>query len=415
MRKLRSIRLGFEALERRAMLAGDVDVVIDGGDLVITGDDNDNHVIIEGGLLGAVTITGADGTTINGSATPLVIPGGFDSIVADLKAGDDTLEINNVDVIDLIITMDEGADVVRLGAYAAYAVGAVTSASGFITVDGLLDIDTGRGADLVEIVRVFGFADWDINLGDSDGRNNNSDDRTENDFFVDLDDQLYIFIGSGEIIDINGGTGDDLVNINYLNSNGEHADPLVSTLIVDGVDGNDVISINGSAFQDNVLLLGGNGFDTVAVDFSRHDAGLNALIEIDAGADDDFILFARSLIEDGEVHIRAGGGFDDVVIGRYYANAAGDLTTGGNVAGTVTLDTGGEGDIADIRGNDFLEFFATFGGGSDDVDFINNFVRDGGILDGGAGFDDLTFLGNDVENFGIVGFENQNGLFDDDF
>jgi hypothetical protein len=419
MRKLRSKRLRFEALERRAMLAGDVQVTVDNGDLVIIGDNNANHVVIEGAGGGNVLITGEGNTTINGVAqtTPLLVAGAdFDSIVVDLNAGDDTLEINNVEVLDLIITMDAGADVVRLGAYEAYAAnpGAITGTSGRVFVDGLLDIDTGPGADLIEAVRVFGVADWDINLGDQDGTNNNTDARTDNDFFVDLDDQAYIFIGAGELIDINAGTGDDLVNINYLNSNGILADPLFSTLIVDGVTGNDVLSVNGSVFQDNVLLLGGDGFDTVAVDFSRHDAGVDALIEIDSGADADFILFARSLIEEGEVFITAGGGADDVVIGRYYANAQGDLATGGNVVGTIDLDTGGDADFADIRGNDVLEFFATFGGGDDDVDFINNLVREQGFLDGGSGFDRRTFLGNAVNDFSTFNFESENGLFDAD-
>jgi hypothetical protein len=422
MPTLRSKRLGIETLERRAMLAGDVEVTFDNGDLVIVGDDNPNHVVVEGtGVGGNVLITGEDNTTIffNGieQNTPLLIFGTeYDSIVVDLNAGDDSLEINNVEVIDLIITMDAGADVVRLGAYEAYAANpaTITAASGTVFVDGLLDIDTGAGADLVEAVRVFGVADWDINLGDSDGTNNNNDARTDNDFFVALDDQAYIFIGGGEVIAINGGTGDDLVNINYLNSNGLLSDSLLSTLIVDGAAGNDVISINGSAFQDNVLLLGGAGFDTIAVDFSRHDGGLDALIEIDAGADADFILFARSLIEEGEVLITAGGGVDRVVIGRYYANAQGQLATGGNVVGTLDMDTGGEADFADIRGNDLLEFFATFGGGDDDVDFINNIVRNQGFLDGGSGFDRRTFFGNLVNDFATFNFESEDSLFGPD-
>ncbi len=422
MRRHRTQRWGFESLERRTMLAGDVQVTVDNGTLVIIGDNNDNHVIVEGtGAAGNVVVSGEDNTTFTFEGVeqtgPFVVSGAsFDSIFVDLNAGDDTLEMNNVAVEDLTILMDEGADVVRLGAYEAYAANpaGITAASGSVGVDGLLDIDTGTGADLIEAVRIFGAADWDINLGDSDGTNNNNDGRVENDFFVNLDDQIYVFIGSGEVIDINGGTGDDLVNINYLNSNAFASDPGLSTLIVDGVSGNDVLSINGSRFQDNVLLLGGAGNDTIAVDFSQHDAESDAVIEIDAGADSDFILFARSLIEEGLVIITAGGGFDDVVIGRYYANAQGDLSTGGNVVGTIDLDTGGEGDFADIRGNDVLEFFATFGGGDDDVDFINNIVRNEGFLDGGSGFDRLTFLGNLANNFSVFGFENENFGFDDD-
>jgi hypothetical protein len=389
------------------MLAGDVQVTISDGDLTIEGDDNDNFVIIEGGTAGAVTITGADDTGIffNGveQTTPLVITGGFDSIVVDLNAGNDTLQANNVAVVDFIITMDEGADVVQLGAFEAFAAnpGGITTADGSIGVSGFLSIDTGAGADLVEAVRVFGAADWDVNLGDSDGTNNNNDSRPENDFAVALDDQIYVFIASGDTIDINGGTGDDLVNINYLTANG--------VLVVDGVTGNDVISVNGSVFNDHVALFGGSGFDTVAVDFSRHDGGTDATMELDGGAEDDFILFARSLVEEGQIVIRAGGGFDDVVVGRFYANAAGNLATGGNVLGSLTVDTGGEGDFADIRGNDVIDFFGIFGGGDDEVDFINNIVRDRGLLDGGAGFDSLTFLGN-IGTFDVVGFDAEDGM-----
>jgi hypothetical protein len=405
------------------MLAGDVQVTLDNGTLVILGDNNDNHVVIEGtGAAGNVVISGQDNTsfTFQGvqQAGPFVVTGAtFDSIYVDLNAGDDTLEMNNVATEDLTILTDEGADVVRLGAYEAYAANpaSITAASGSVGVNGQFTVDTGAGADLIEAVRVFGAADWDINLGDSDGTTNNSDARAENDFAVNLDDQVYIFIGGGEVIDIDGGTGDDLVNINYLTSNGVVADSNVSTLIINGSSGNDVLSVNGSRFQDNVLLLGGAGIDTIAVDFSQHDAGANAVLEIDAGSESDFILFARSLIEQGLVVITAGGGSDDVVIGRYYANANGDLATGGNVVGTLDLDTGAGSDFADIRGNDVLEFFATFGGDDDDVDAINNLVRNTGFLDGGFGFDRLTYLGNIVNDFSVFGFENENFVFDDDF
>jgi hypothetical protein len=412
MRKLRTKKFRFEALERRAMLAGDVQVTISDGDLTIVGDDNDNFVIIEGGAPGSVTITGADDTSIffNGveQTAPLVVTGGFDSIAVDLNAGDDTLQANNVAVVDFTITMDEGADLVQLGAFEAFAAdpGGITATDGSIGVSGLLRIDTGSGADLVQAVRVFGAADWDVNLGDSDGTNNNNDSRPENDFAVTLDDQIYVFIASGDTIDINGGSGDDLVNINYLTANG--------VLFVDGVTGNDVISVNGSVFNDHVALFGGSGFDTIAVDFSRHDGGSDATMEMDGGAEDDFILFARSLVEEGTIVIRAGGGFDDVVIGRYYASAAGDLATGGNVLGALTLDTGADGDFADIRGNDMLDFIGIFGGGDDEVDFINNIVDDRGLLDGGAGFDTLTFLGN-IGTFDIIGFEAQDSIFESDF
>src|SRR5262245_6466395 len=281
MRKTRSMRLRFEALERRSMLAGDVDATQEGDTLFLTGDDQNNFVILEGtGTAGQVTVVGADATTVNGSAAVLTFSG-VENIIVDLNAGNDTLQANNLALTDFVITTDEGADLVQLGAFEAFAEGpdAAIDSTDSVGVSGLLQIDTGSGADLVETVRVFGAADWDINLGDSDGTTNNTDSRPENDFAVALDDQIFIFIASGDVIDVNGGTGDDLTNVNYLTTAG--------VLVADGVTGNDVISVNGSVFNDTVSLFGGSGFDTVAVDFSRHDDGADAFIEIDGGSEDD--------------------------------------------------------------------------------------------------------------------------------
>ena len=274
-------------------------------------------------------------------------------------------------------------------------------------ISGTLQMDTGTGADLVQAISVSA-ANWDVDLGDSDGSNNNNDGRPENNFFIALDDQAYIYHTRGGAIDVNAGGGDDLVNVNYLTATG--------VLGMNGMTGNDVLSTNGCVFNSGVTLVGGTGADTVAVDFSRHDGqGATATLLIDTGSESDFILFARSLAQNAAVTINSGGGLDRVVIGRYYANVAGNLGTGGNVVGSITLNTDSEADVADIRGNDVQNFFANFGGGDDNVDFLNNLVNISGVLDGGAGTDRLTFLGNVASNFGSTGFEAQDSLFEADF
>jgi hypothetical protein len=373
--------------------------IVEDGKLIIEGHEGGDVVSVTG--IG--TGTGVfDVTTQQGTQR---ISGVTRDILINLHGGDDTLEMNNVHNESLVISTGPGADVVRLGAFEAYArsLTSVTETSGQVDLTGGLSIDTGPGADLVQAIRVFSVGDWDINLGDTDGTTNNTDRRQENDLSVNLDDQFYIFIGSGNAIDITGGTGDDLVNINYLISN--------AALSIAGDLGNDVLSVNGCAFKADVGLFGGGGFDTVAIDFSRHDAGLGARLTLDGGNDADFIFLARSLIERGQVMISAGAGFDHVVVGRYYANAQGDLTTGGNALGKITVDTDLGNDRVDIRGNVVAEFFGTFGGEADDVDFINNVVRNQGLLDGGFNIDGLTFFGNLVSGFGTLGFENPNNTF----
>jgi hypothetical protein len=138
-------------------------------------------------------------------------------------------------------------------------------------------------------------------------------------------------------------------------------------------------------------------------------------MNLDSGGDSDFILFARSLMQAAAVAIGTGSGADRVVVGRYYANAAGNLATGGSVVGSISLNTDSDADTADVRGNDVQTFFANFGAGSDNVDFLNNKVPLGGSLDGGAmDFDRVTFQGN-VGPVSPVGFEAQDSVFEADF
>jgi hypothetical protein len=417
MRQFKTRSLRFEALERRAMLAGNVDMTIDGTILRFTGDGAGNHFTVVGQSLSALQIFG-DNTNIlfNGVSQGMnpSIAGNFTALSFDLNAGDDTLQIKDIDatigITNITIATDEGADVVRLGDYETY----VTNPASIIfkpyemTLTGGLQIDTGTGADLLQVVSVL-TPSWDIDLGDSDGTNNNNDGRPENNFFIPLDDQAYIYVGQGNALDVNGGTGDDLININYLTTNGP--------LTVNGVSGNDVLSANGCVFKAGaVMLAGGVGADTIALDFSRHDGqGPTATINMDTGSDSDFVLFARCLMQGAAVAIGTGSGFDRVVIGRYYANAAGNLATGGNIVGTVSLSCDTDADTADVRGNVVQSFFANFGAGNDNVDFLNNDVRPGGgSLDGGLDSDRLTLLGN-LGAITTLGFEAQDSVFESDF
>ena len=64
MRRRLSRSLRFEGLEQRAMLAGDVQISVAQNTLQISGDTEANHVIIEGGNGGSLTITGANGTEL---------------------------------------------------------------------------------------------------------------------------------------------------------------------------------------------------------------------------------------------------------------------------------------------------------------------------------------------------------------
>ncbi len=93
------------------MLAGDVLAVVDDGNLIISGDAESNQIAVDQSDLaaGEVRISGLDGTTINGEAGPVVLPGVTGDVEADLDDGDDVVIFDQVVVDgDLKIDMGDG-------------------------------------------------------------------------------------------------------------------------------------------------------------------------------------------------------------------------------------------------------------------------------------------------------------------
>src|SRR5205809_5317767 len=85
--------------------AGNVTVIEEEGNITIRGDRQANAVVID-----VATVSGEDGTTINGGSDPLEIPpdGGLD---IGLNGGDDFLDLQDVHRTFLHIQMGKGNDV----------------------------------------------------------------------------------------------------------------------------------------------------------------------------------------------------------------------------------------------------------------------------------------------------------------
>ena len=91
----------FEALEPRALLAGDVLASVAHGRLVLRGDAAANALVVSRdpaapGDRSRVLVAPAAGTTVNGSAAPLALGGIFNGVLADLGAGDDDLTLTGL-------------------------------------------------------------------------------------------------------------------------------------------------------------------------------------------------------------------------------------------------------------------------------------------------------------------------------
>ena len=89
--KLHAFR--YEQLERRCLLAGDVGVALEGGTLVITGDQLSNQIDVSQEANGDVVFTGRDSTTING-LTEFTFSEAFNRTRFQLNEGADEVILN---------------------------------------------------------------------------------------------------------------------------------------------------------------------------------------------------------------------------------------------------------------------------------------------------------------------------------
>jgi hypothetical protein len=161
-------KLRIEGLERRYLLAGDVTVKVAGGNLLLTGDNKDNFVIVSGtGTAGQFVVTGeSDG---NGIATNIrynntnngdVIVNGITAIIVDLKDGNNGFGLTNASLSGSVnIATGSGNDTVAIGDTGVLTSVTVLNAirplqiieTGAVSIGGNLNIQTGGGNDLVEI------------------------------------------------------------------------------------------------------------------------------------------------------------------------------------------------------------------------------------------------------------------------
>jgi hypothetical protein len=387
-------RFGIEALESRAMLAGNITIEQNGDTLSVTGDDLGNDFTLIRDDQGQLVATGF-GTTVNGGVAPLAFTGinnividgngGDDSVFidhnniplnsvqVDLGDGDDAFEINRTSIQSLSIAGGNGDDIIvigipfqadittQAGVDAAVAAGSVGAVSNLL-------FDGGEGADEFYANRVFGEGNWSIALGEGN------------------DTYATYWTSSGALV-LNGGGGDDSISIGYHVSN--------EATNVQGADGNDLLSVYISNFKRDAAFGGGNGFDTVAIDTNYFERS----IVIDTGSDADTFVLAANVI-DLNATIVSGGGDDNGRIGRRYDNSLG----GNIVREQLYVDTGSGNDTAVFSVNDVRNFFGILGSGNDNATFDYNLIRDYGVLDGGGGFDTVARNGN--SNVRYINFEN---------
>jgi hypothetical protein len=265
-----SRRLGLESLEGRQLMAN-VSAVVSSGDLVVTGDDDQNNIQIvqsmQNGapIAGRYFITPQNGTTLNGQTGGQFFNNVNHNINIDLRGSNDRLTIgsggldnNFVVPNDLNITMGGGADVVNVN---------------HMAVRDDATIDTGDGNDSVTfkgtVGQVSGFDNGANDLTIRTGarcdnvllqdtlvhRNINIDTGTDD--FADFVTLNNVIDGNDGTVTINTGAGGDVVDIENCSINND--------LALGTGAGNDSVTIRNTSVDELFAFLGTND-DSLTLD-----------------------------------------------------------------------------------------------------------------------------------------------------
>ena len=356
---MRRRRLRFETMEKRQLLAGDilfpsdvpaageVRVVVSGGNMVITGDitpgvslDEQVKVVAEVDAPNFV-ITGLAGTKVNGmdSASFSGVTG---SITIDLKGGNNVVDFGQAGVLSvtraLTIRSGVGSDTIN-----------ITNTN----VNGTLTIDAGAGTNTVTLKG----------------------------------------IGVTGNASIKGTIGDDTVTIEDTAGTTKRFN---GTLTVDGGAGTNVVTLKNLTIARNVSVIGTTGQDTVNITGSNVS---NGALSVTIGAGEGNVTLLNVNVARG-ISVVGLNDKDTVnITDATIANGALSVSTGAG-EGIVTL-----GNVNITSGN--LSVIGTTG--QDTVNITTANLSNGTLsVNGGAGTNDIT-LGNltNVRSVSVIGTTGQ--------
>jgi hypothetical protein len=322
--------LKVEQLERRAMLAGNVNVSVSGGNLFVTGDNQDNAVLIQevddgddnanthayeitgfdfadsglGGFQsGPTNITGG-GTEVDpdvlGGTSARIVKGVTANIIVDLKKGNDALAVGNS--IDDLLTLAEDCGF-GLGIGSGSGSGGSSATAGQPVLEDRLTTP-------VSLI---------INMGDG----NNA---------VAVIGDIGVNHNAGSLV-VNGGKNADAVAVgNTFDSTGDaivHGDVSIAT-----GKGDDNICVDNATIFGALAVNAGDGFNTVgAENFGA------AAVAVVSGKNDDSIRLV-SFDTDAGVTVNAGNGNNNVLLEDFDAGQGDGPHEIGHGGGAVTVVTG---------------------------------------------------------------------------
>ena len=360
MTQRRKFQLCSQRLEDRTVLAGNVNVVLAGVNLKITGDADANDITIVRTDATHLQITGNNGTNIllNGAGA----------------AGVQTVTVADFTKLILGVKLEGGNDVVTLGQLAGNE----------IEVKGL-KIETGIGADTVTVQNVFMSGTLQ---GQIMARKVNTATEADADV-VNIHDSGFvggvkIFTGFGgdtvtvdqatqvdKVLNIDTSGGDDVVTINQVTTN--------KAAVIALGDGNDTgtfnqITLNGTAGITKVS--GGAGIDNINASNIIAQHALQIDLEKTSSGTSNNMLTATN-IQAAKITVNGGGGVDQILAGSIVAPTM------------VVKGNGGSDQISATQINSNKSLTVDAGAGDNDVVAASLLTAPVGlVVDGGAGIGD---------------------------
>ncbi|MEM7313095.1 MAG: hypothetical protein AAF497_08070 [Planctomycetota bacterium] len=345
-----SLFSGFELLESRQMMAGDVTVAMSAsGNMTLTGDNAGNIVRIEAATAGRIRVMGQSGTqivldgiratsqliSIDGATTVDGVTNLKGNLRINMRGGNDRVYLDNVDVErNLNASMGTGHDQLRLDNSRVQR--GLTFLGGVGASDDVLAI---RDSNVTGTTRAtFGqssFSDY-FHADDVSFEGNVIVSQTSGSATVIVENTSV----EGRLTVNTGAASDYLSSFNLL----------AGQLSVSTGAGNDNIEIYETDSQRTATITSGSGHDRLVI----NDAIFHSHLNINTGLGDDEVEFE-------------------------------DVSTIGN----LRLVTGSGDDGVQFTNHYFLgSAYFSLGGGDDDLDFDDSNTAEGPFrVIGGAGFD----------------------------
>jgi hypothetical protein len=383
---------GFEQLETRRMLAGDVSYSVANNTLTLVGDSAANAVLITSSSAGVIQVKGlvqvvepvaagqvAQPTTIGGNPSKFFL--NINSIVLDFNGGlttgnkgDDAVVITNLSLTGSVsIHTSDGDDIIALGQFdnsGGIVDSSVNSSIGPLSIaNGLtINVQSGDNTILANKVTIQGPAGTNLGITGGDGSDSITLTNVSVSHATSINDSgaanLTIDNFLTNVFSVSLGIGNDNVSITNTTVN--------SSASINVNFGNDSVAFNHDVFGSLSAILGA-GNDQFHFLNSRVDQGTS----LDAGAGNDTVTFDTVLAKG--VNVVLGAGDDHLSIDH---STMGATTLAGN-------------DGADTIGVDNLHassLSVTGGNGNDNLDFNTDVVANATTIDAGANTDSVMLL-----------------------